>query len=271
MYSSGVVEKGRRVLVTGGTSGIGLGACVQLAREGHVVAVNGLPGDEEGRDAALAAVDAAGEEGGLGGGAAGYVPGMLGSPDVAGEVVACAEEVLGGGVEVLVNNAGIQHVAPVHEFPLDMWDKVIAVNLSAPFHLTRAVLPAMREAEFGRIVNVASAHGLVASPFKAAYVAAKHGLLGFSKSTALEVAELGITVNSVCPGYVLTPLVEAQIPDTAAARNISEDEVRAILLQAQPTRTFVTIQEVADAVSFLVRAPSITGTTISVDGGWTAQ
>jgi 3-hydroxybutyrate dehydrogenase len=179
-----------------------------------------------------------------------------------------------GAVDVLVNNAGIQHVAPVDEFPLDKWDAIIAINLSSAFHTVRAALPAMKARGWGRIVNIASAHALVASPFKSAYVSAKHGIAGFTKTVALEVAEQGITVNAICPGYVLTPLVEKQIPDTAKARGISEEAVkRDVLLAAQPTKKFVGVDEIAGLTAFLCSdaAASITGAILSIDGGWTAQ
>jgi 3-hydroxybutyrate dehydrogenase len=177
-------------------------------------------------------------------------------------------------VDVLVNNAGIQHVEAVETFPVAKWDAIIAVNLSSAFHVIRAVVPQMKARKWGRIINIASAHGLVASPFKSAYVAAKHGLVGLTKTVALETAEHGITVNAVCPGYVLTPLVQKQIPETAKARGISAEEVvRNVLLQAQPTRQFVTTEQIAALCVFLCTnaAASITGTSLSVDGGWTAQ
>src|SRR2546422_274276 len=179
-----------------------------------------------------------------------------------------------GAVDILVNNAGIQHVAPVEDFPVDKWNAIIALNLSAAFHTTRLALPAMKKKGWGRIVNIASAHALVASPFKAAYVSAKHGLAGLTKTVALEAAEHGITVNAICPGYVWTPLVEKQIPDTAKARGMTEDEVkREILLAAQPTKRFVAVEEVAELAVFLASdaAASITGALLSIDGGWTAQ
>jgi 3-hydroxybutyrate dehydrogenase len=179
-----------------------------------------------------------------------------------------------GGVDILVNNAGIQHVAPVEEFPLAKWDAIIAINLSSAFHTTRMVVPYMKSKGWGRIINVASAHALVASPFKSAYVSSKHGIMGFTKTIALEVAEQGITVNAICPGYVLTPMVEKQIPDTAKARGITEEQVkRDVLLAAQPTKQFVTVEQVAGTAVFLCTdaAASITGTNISVEGGWTAH
>jgi 3-hydroxybutyrate dehydrogenase len=179
-----------------------------------------------------------------------------------------------GAVDVLVNNAGIQHVAPVDEFPLDKWDAIIAINLSSAFHTTRAALPAMRKKRWGRIVNIASAHALVASPFKSAYVASKHGIAGLTKTVALEVAEQGITANAICPGYVLTPLVKNQIPDTARTRGISEEQVvRDVILAAQPSKQFVKVEEVAALTAFLCSegAKSITGAMLSIDGGWSAE
>ena len=179
-----------------------------------------------------------------------------------------------GSVDVLVNNAGVQHVAPVEAFPPDKWDQIIAINLTSAFHTMRAVIPLMKAAGKGRIINIASAHGLVASPFKSAYVAAKHGVIGLTKSAALEVAEDGITVNAICPGYVLTSLVEKQIPDTAKARGITEEAVKNdVLLRLQATKDFVTVEDVASTALFLASdaARQITGTHISIDGGWTAQ
>jgi 3-hydroxybutyrate dehydrogenase len=179
-----------------------------------------------------------------------------------------------GAIDILVNNAGIQHVAPVEAFPVDKWNTILAINLSAAFHTVRFAVPAMKARGWGRIINIASAHALVASPFKSAYVAAKHGIAGFTKTVALEVAEDGVTVNAICPGYVLTPLVEQQIPDTARARGISEAEViRSVLLAAQPTKQFVTVEQVAALAVFLAgdEASSITGAVIPIDGGWTAH
>jgi len=179
-----------------------------------------------------------------------------------------------GRVDVLVNNAGIQHVEAIDTFPAEKWDAILAINLSSAFHAIRAVVPEMRKRKWGRIINVASAHALVASPFKSAYVAAKHGLLGLTRAVALETAQEGITVNAICPGYVLTPLVERQIPETARARGLSEEEVvRDIILHAQPTRRFVTTQEVGGLARFLCsdHAASITGAALPIEGGWTAQ
>jgi len=194
-------------------------------------------------------------------------------PDGLRDLIAAAEAAF-GQVDVLVNNAGIQFVAPVEEFPDDKWEQILSLNLSAAFYATKAVVPGMKARSWGRIINIASTHGLVASPFKGAYVAAKHGLVGFTKTIALETAENGITVNAICPGYVLTPLVEKQIPDTAKARGISEEAVkRDVLLAAQPTRKFVTVEELAALAVFLTTdaAASITGTALPVDGGWTAH
>jgi len=188
-------------------------------------------------------------------------------------LIAAAEEAF-GSVDVLVNNAGIQFVSPVEEFPDDKWQAIINLNLSAAFYATKAVVGGMKEKGWGRIINIASAHGLVASPFKSAYVAAKHGIVGFTKTIALEVAEQGVTVNAICPAYVWTPLVAAQIPDTAKARGMTEEEVkRDVLLAAQPTKKFVTVEEIAAVAVFLCSdgAKSITGSALPVDAGWTAQ
>jgi 3-hydroxybutyrate dehydrogenase len=179
-----------------------------------------------------------------------------------------------GSIDILVNNAGIQFVAPVDEFPVERWNAILALNLDASFHLIRLALPGMKARKWGRIINVASAHALVASPFKAAYVAAKHGIAGLTKTVALEVATQGITMNAICPGYVWTPLVEKQIPDTARARGLTEEQViNDVLLQAQPTKRFVQVSEVAALAAFLAshEAASITGAIIPIDGGWTAQ
>jgi 3-hydroxybutyrate dehydrogenase len=257
--------KGRTALVTGSTSGIGLGIAAALAKGGANLILNGF-GDKAEIEALRARLadtyrvtvryDGADMS------KADAIEGMLKS--------AIAEF---GSVDVLVNNAGIQHVAPIDEFPVPKWDAILAINLSAAFHTTRLALPGMKNKGWGRIVNIASAHALVASPYKSAYVAAKHGIAGLTKTAALEVAEQGITVNAVCPGYVLTPLVEKQIPDTAKARGITEEQVkRDVLLAAQPTKKFVTVEEVAALTLFLASdgAASITGAVIPIDGGWTA-
>jgi len=202
-----------------------------------------------------------------------YNPADMTKPNEIEDMVAQAESEF-GNVDIVVNNAGIQFVAPVEDFPVEKWDAIIAINLSSAFHTTRAVVPVMKKKGWGRIVNIASAHALVASPFKSAYVAAKHGIAGLTKTVALEVAEHGITCNAVCPGYVMTPLVEKQIPEQAKARGITEQQVISdVLLAAQPTKRFVTVEELSDVVAFLCTdsAKSITGTTLPVDGGWTAH
>lgn len=262
----GSTLEGKTALVTGSTSGIGLGIAKRLAAAGANVVLNGFgdPAEIEHLRAQLAAEHRV---------TVAYDGADMTDPAAIAAMLAQAIARF-GAVDVLVNNAGIQHVAPVEEFPPDRWDAIIAINLSSSFHTVRAALPAMKARRWGRIVNIASAHALVASPFKSAYVAAKHGLAGFTKTVALEVAEHGITVNALCPGYVLTPLVEKQIPDTAKARGISEEAVkRDVLLAAQPTKKFVTVEEVAALTAFLCsqEAASITGALLSVDGGWTAQ
>jgi 3-hydroxybutyrate dehydrogenase len=258
--------KGQLALVTGSTSGIGLGIADALAAAGAHLVINGLGNadETEATRAGLAArhgVEVA------------YDGADMSRGDTIEAMVTGAVQRF-GRLDILVNNAGIQHVAPVDEFPVDKWNAILAINLTAAFHTIRHALPAMKRQGFGRIVNIASAHALVASPFKSAYVAAKHGIAGLTKSVALEVAEQNITVNAVCPGYVLTPLVRKQIPDTARARGISEDEVvRNVLLAAQPTRKFVSVEEVAALVTFLAGrdAASITGAVLPIEGGWTAH
>lgn len=258
--------KGKTALVTGSTSGIGLGIATRLAAEGANIVLNGFG------DASL--IERLKKElTGKSGISVAYDPADMTKP---AEIAAMLAKAIAqfGAVDVLVNNAGIQHVAPVDEFPLDKWDAIIAINLSSSFHTVRAALPAMKKKGWGRVINIASAHALVASPFKAAYVAAKHGIAGFTKTVALEVAQQGITVNAICPGYVLTPLVEKQIPDTARARGISEEAVkRDVLLAAQPTKKFVGVEQVAGLAAYLCgeEAASITGAILSIDGGWTAQ
>jgi 3-hydroxybutyrate dehydrogenase len=257
---------GQLALVTGSTSGIGLGIARSLASAGANIVLNGF-GDAQEIEATRAAL--AREHGVevLHDGA------DMSRPEAIEAMLHHALERF-GRIDILINNAGIQHVAPVEAFPAAKWDAILAINLSAAFHTTRHALPAMKRQGFGRIVNVASAHALVASPFKSAYVAAKHGIAGLTKTVALEVAEQNITVNAVCPGYVLTPLVRQQIPDTARARGMSEDEVvRNVLLAAQPTRKFVTVEEVAALVRFLcgTEAASITGAVLPIEGGWTAH
>ena len=258
--------KGKTALVTGSTSGIGLGIARKLAAGGANLVLNGFgnAAEIETLRAELA------KECGV---SVAYDGADMTKPE---QIEAMMKNAIArfGSVDLLVNNAGIQHVAPIDEFPPDKWDSIIAINLSSTFHTTRVALAAMKQKRWGRTVNIASAHALVASPFKAAYVAAKHGIAGFTKAAALEVAEQGITVNAVCPGYVLTPLVQKQIPDTAKARGITDEQViHDVLLAAQPTRQFVTVEQVAALTAFLCtdEAASITGAVLPIDGGWTAH
>ncbi len=254
-----MILEGKVALVTGSTSGIGLAIARAMAAEGARRMNNGFGHARD--NAALCA-----EHGPLHHGADMSEPAA-----VARLVERCAREL--GGPDVLVNNAGIQHVSPVESFPPEKWDAIIAINLSAVFHTTRAALPTMRDKGWGRIINTASAHSLVASPNKSAYVAAKHGIAGFTKTVALEAARDGVTVNCISPGYVWTTLVENQIPDTMKARGLTREQVmNDVLLAAQPTKRFVTPEEVAALAVFLCRdeAASITGANLSMDGGWTA-
>ena len=258
--------KGKSAVITGSTSGIGLAYAKALAAEGASVTINGF-GDAaaiETERAALAAASGAG---------AAYSPADMTKPGEIAAMIADAEKAF-GSVDILINNAGIQHVAPIEEFPLDKWDAIIAINLSAAFHAIRAALPGMKARKWGRIISTASAHSLVASPFKAAYVTAKHGLAGLTKTAALEAATFGITVNCISPGYVWTPLVEGQIPDTMKARGMTREQViNDVLLAGQPTKQFVTSEQVAALALYLCRdeAAAITGANLSIDGGWTAQ
>jgi 3-hydroxybutyrate dehydrogenase len=258
--------QGRSAIVTGSTSGIGLGIAEALAAAGANVMLNGF-----GEAAAIEAVRAGlAQEHGV---AVQYSGADMSKPDEVSAMVAAAEAAF-GGVDILVNNAGIQFVAPIEEFPAAKWDAILAINLSAAFHAMKAAMPGMRARGWGRIVNIASAHGLAASPFKSAYVAAKHGIVGLTKVAALELAEAGITVNAVCPGYVWTPLVEKQIDDQAAAHGIPRAQVvRDVLLKKQPNKRFASVEELGATVAFLCSAgaASITGTAIPVDGGWTAE
>ncbi|MBZ0123253.1 MAG: 3-hydroxybutyrate dehydrogenase [Roseovarius sp.] len=254
--------KGKTAVVTGSNSGIGPGVARAFAAAGADVVLNSFTDSEE--DRRLASGIAA--EFGV---AARYVQADMSDP---AECRALIEKA--GACDILVNNAGIQHVAPVPELPVAKWDAIIAVNLSSAFHTTAVALPMMRAAGWGRVINIASAHGLRASPFKSAYVAAKHGIVGLSKVVALETAREPITCNAICPGYVRTPLIDAQIPDTAREYGISEDEaVEKVILLKQPSKEFVTIEQVAGIATFLCSgaADQITGTTISADGGWSAQ
>ena len=257
--------KGKNALITGSTSGIGLGIAEGFAKEGMNLVLNGFG------DAAEIEKLRAGLASKFG------VKVLYNGADMSnpGQIEAMMRKAASelGGVDILVNNAGIQHVAPVEEFPLAKWDAIIAINMSSAFHTTRMAVPYMKSKSWGRIINVASAHALVASPFKSAYVTSKHGIMGFTKTIALEVAENGVTVNAICPGYVLTPLVEMQIPDTAKARGITEDQVkRDVLLAAQPTKQFVMVDQVAALALYLCSddASQITGANLSMDGGWTA-
>jgi 3-hydroxybutyrate dehydrogenase len=257
---------GKTALVTGSTSGIGLGIATELATEGANIVLNGF-GDAAAIEKIRSELAREHNVGVI------YSGADMTKPAQIADMMQAAEKEF-GGVDVLVNNAGIQHVSPVEEFPIEKWDAIVAINLSASFHTARLAVPGMKRKGWGRIVNIASAHALVASPFKAAYVAAKHGIAGLTKTIALEVAQHGITVNAICPGYVLTPLVEKQIPDTAKARGITEEAViRDVLLAAQPTKRFVAVDEVAALTAFLCsdRAASITGSLLPIDGGWVAQ
>lgn len=257
--------KGKSAIITGSTSGIGLAYAKALAAEGANVMINGF-GDAaaiEKERAALAETS---------GGQALYDPADMTKPDQIAAMVARAEAEF-GAVDIAISNAGIQHVAPIDEFPIEKWDAILAINLSSTFHLMRAAVPGMKARKWGRIISTASAHSLVASPNKAAYVAAKHGLAGLTKTVALEVATHGITVNCISPGYVWTPLVENQIPDTMKARGLTRDRViNDVLLDAQPTKQFVLPEQVAAMAVFLCRdeAAQITGSNYSIDGGWTA-
>jgi 3-hydroxybutyrate dehydrogenase len=260
-----MVLQGRTAIVTGSTSGIGLACARALAGAGASVVLNGF-----GEADAIEAIR--GELAAASGAVALYDPADMTRPDQIAAMVERAERET-GRVDIVVNNAGVQHVAPVDAFPIDKWDAIIAINLSAAFHVMRAAIPAMKRGGWGRIISTGSAHSLVASPNKSAYVAAKHGLAGLTKAVALEVAREGITANLISPGYVWTTLVEDQIPDTMAARGLTREQVvNDVLLAAQPTKRFVTPDEVAALALFLCRdeAASITGANLSVDGGWTA-
>ena len=253
--------KGKCAVITGSNSGIGLGVAREMARAGADVVLNSFTDREE--DHALAAeiakefdVDAR------------YIQADMSDAEACRALISQA-----GRCDILINNAGIQHVAPVEEFPVDKWNAILAINLSSAFHTAAAALPMMREAGWGRVINIASAHGLTASPYKSAYVAAKHGVVGLTKTIALETAEEPITANAICPGYVLTPLVEAQIPDTMEKYNMGREEViKKVMLERQPSREFATVEQLGGTAVFLCSdaAAQMTGTTLSVDGGWTA-
>lgn len=256
--------RGKTAIVTGSTSGIGLGIARGFVEAGINVVLNGF-GDPNEIEALRSELEGHGPR-------VTYSDADMSKPDSIAAMVAEAEREH-GAVDIVVNNAGIQTVEPVESFPPERWDQIIAINMSSSFHTVRAAVPGMKARGWGRIINIASAHGLVASPFKSAYVTAKHGVVGFTKTVALEVAEDGITSNAICPGYVLTPLVEQQIPDTAKARGMTEEQVkRDVLLAAQWTKKFVTVEQLAGVALFLCSdaAENITGTAIPVDGGWTA-
>jgi 3-hydroxybutyrate dehydrogenase len=260
------MKSGKTALVTGSTSGIGLEIAREFAKQGTNLVLNGFGNAQEietlraglAKEHKIEVI---------------YSAADLSKPAEIAQMMTLAEGKF-GGVDILVNNAGIQFVSPIEEFPTEKWDAILAINLTGAFHATRLAVPSMKKKKWGRIINMASAHGLVASPFKAAYVAAKHGLLGLTKTVALETAEARITVNAICPGYVMTPLVQKQIPDTAKARGISEQAViRDVMLEPQPTKRFVEVSEVAALALFLASdaAASITGAALSIDGGWTAH
>lgn len=258
--------QGKNVVVTGSTSGIGQGIARELARKGANIMLNGF-GDASQIEADRKAL--ADETGAT----VLYHGADMTKPDQIEDLIATTIKKL-GSVDVLINNAGIQYVAPIEEFPAAKWDAILAINLSSAFHTMQHAIPNMKQSGWGRVINIASAHALVASPFKSAYVAAKHGMAGLTKVAALEVAQENITVNAVCPGYVWTPLVEGQVADTAKARGITEEEVKKdVLLKAQPTKEFTTVEQLGKLAAFLCSdaAANITGTIMPVDGGWTAQ
>ncbi|MEO0830274.1 MAG: 3-hydroxybutyrate dehydrogenase [Pseudomonadota bacterium] len=252
---------GKTAIITGSNSGIGLGVAWEMAKAGADVVLNSFSDTDEDHALAKEIADATGTR-------TRYIKGDMSKAD---ECRALVEQA--GSCDILMNNAGIQHVAGIEEFPVGKWDAIIAINLSSAFHTTAAALPMMRKAGWGRVINIASAHGLTASPYKSAYVAAKHGVVGMTKVVALETAEEPITANAICPGYVMTPLVESQIPDTMAKYNMDrETAIREVLLQRQPSKEFATTEQMGGVAVFLCSdaAAQITGTTISVDGGWTA-
>jgi 3-hydroxybutyrate dehydrogenase len=258
--------KGKNAVVTGSTSGIGLAIARALAQDGANITINGFG----------AAADIEKERAGIEADfkvKAAYSPADMTKPADIAAMIKTAETTF-GSVDILVNNAGVQYVAPIEEFPIEKWDQIIAINLTAAFHAVRAAVPGMKARKWGRIVSTASAHSLVASPFKSAYVSAKHGLAGLTKTVALEVATFGITANCISPGYVWTPLVAKQIPDQMKTHNMTEEQVKHdILLAAQPTKQFVTAEQVASLAVYLCSdaAAQITGANLSIDGGWTAE
>ncbi len=256
----------RHAVVTGSTSGIGLAIARALAKEGAAVVINGF-GDAKAIEAQRAGIE---KEFGV----KAFYNGADMSKGAEVEAMIADAAAKMGTVDILVNNAGIQHVSPIEEFPPEKWDAIIAINLSSAFHTIRAAVPGMKAQKWGRIINTASAHSLVASPFKSAYVSAKHGLAGLTKTVALELATFGVTANCISPGYVWTPLVENQIPDTMKARNMTREQViKDVMLLAQPTKEFITVEQVASLAVYLCSdaAAQITGANLSIDGGFTAQ
>lgn len=257
---------GKVAVVTGSTSGIGLAVAEALAGQGARVVINSFTDSAEDHGLAQALAETHGV-------AVRYVAADMADPEACAYLIAQARQSF-GPVEILVNNAGIQHVAPIEAFPVERWNAILAVNLSSSFHTIRAAVPEMKAVGWGRIINIASAHGVVASPYKSAYVAAKHGVVGLTKAVALELAEAGITCNAICPAYVMTPLVEKQIPDQMAVHGMDrETVVREIMLARQPTRQFVTPEEIGAMVTYLCSdaARQVTGTSMLIDGGWTAM
>lgn len=253
--------QGKTAVITGSNSGIGLGIAHEMARAGASVVINSFTDRDEDHDLAKSIAQEHGVD-------VRYIQADMSKGDEARALIEKA-----GACDILINNAGIQHVAPIDEFPVAKWDAIIAINLNSAFHTTAAALPMMRKAGWGRVVNIASAHGLTASPYKSAYIAAKHGIVGMTKAVALETAEEPITANAICPGYVLTPLVEAQIPDTMKEYGMDRETViREVMLKRQPSKEFATVAQMGGTAVFLCSdaAAQITGTTISVDGGWTA-
>jgi 3-hydroxybutyrate dehydrogenase len=258
---TGMSVKGKTAIITGSNSGIGLGIAWELARAGVDVVLNSFTDSEEDHALAKEIADETGTK-------ARYIQADMSDGDQCRALIEQA-----GACDILINNAGIQHVAPIDEFPADKWNAIIAINLNSAYHTTAAALPMMRKAGWGRVINISSAHGLTASPFKSAYVAAKHGIVGMTKVVALETAKEPITANAICPGYVLTPLVESQIPDTMEKYGMERDEViEKVMLERQPSKEFATTEQLGGTALFLCSdaAAQITGTTISVDGGWTA-
>jgi 3-hydroxybutyrate dehydrogenase len=256
----------KTALITGSTSGIGLAIAKNFASKGANIIINGLGDAQEIEEIRATIAKDFGVQ-------CVYSNANMMAPEEIRKMIISSQEQF-GSVDILVNNAGIQHVCPIDEFPEDKFNAIIAINLVASFHAIKAALPKMKEKKWGRIINIASAHALVASPYKSAYVAAKHGIAGLIKTVALEVAELGITANAICPGYVWTPLVQKQIPDTMKARNMTEQQViNDVMLSAQPTKKFVTMEQVAAMVAYFASesAASVTGTVTPIDGGWTAH